>query len=158
MKAVLRKARISSKKANLVAGMIRGKMATQALVDLKYTPKKGADLIYKVLKSAVSNAENNYKQDPKSLYIKEIIVTEGPSMKRSIPISRGRMHPLVKRTAHISVTVDVLVPEQSAKPKKVEKKKPTEAKVEKKTEVKQEVTAKVEESKTEKEEKPTNKK
>jgi len=105
VKAIARHQRISSKKANLIAGLVRGQNAQNALAILKFTPKKGARLLYKVIKSAVSNAENNFKQKKDALLIKEIVVTEGPTLKRSIPISRGRMHPILKRTCHVTVTV-----------------------------------------------------
>ena len=105
MKAHLRRIRISPKKANLVAGMVRGKKATEALDILKFMPKKGADILYKVVHSAVSNAKNNFKQSVDELYITRILVTKGPTYKRSLPISRGRVHPIAKRTSHITVEV-----------------------------------------------------
>lgn len=105
MKAVARHIRISPKKANLVAGLVRNKNAQEALDILKFTPKKGAGIIYKVVHSAVANAENNFKQKREELMIKEIVVTKGITMKRSIPVSRGRTHPILKHTSHITVTV-----------------------------------------------------
>jgi len=105
VKAIARHIRISPKKANLVAGLVRNKNAVDALNILKFTPKKGAKLIYKVLHSAMANAENNFKQKREDLIIKEIIVTQGRTLKRSVPISRGRVHPILKRTSHITVTV-----------------------------------------------------
>ena len=105
MKAALRKIRISPKKANLVAGMVRGKNVNEALALLKFMPKKGADIIYKVVHSAAYNAKNNFKQNIDDLVITKILVTKGPTYKRSQPISRGRAHPIRKRTAHITVEV-----------------------------------------------------
>jgi large subunit ribosomal protein L22 len=107
MKAILKNVRISPKKANLVAGLVRGAMVTDALDQLKFTPKKAADILYKVIASAAANAETNFKQNRDRLYIKEIVVGKGPTYKRSVSISRGRMHPIKKRTANITVTVDV---------------------------------------------------
>ena len=69
MKSSLKNARISPKKMNLVAGLVRGKKADEALAQLKFTPKKGAHLLYKVLSSAVSNASNNFKQKKENLYV-----------------------------------------------------------------------------------------
>jgi len=109
MKAILKGARISPKKANLVAGLVRGKMVDEALDQLKFTPKKGAAILTKVIKSAAANAKTNFKQDPAKLFIKEIIVTKGPTFKRSVSISRGRAHPILKRNSHITVKVDVKV-------------------------------------------------
>lgn len=121
MKAVLKNVRISPKKANLVAGLVRGAMVENALTTLKFTPKKAAAILYKVIHSAAANAETNFKQDRGKLYIKEIIVNEGPTYRRSVSISRGRMHPIRKRNSHITVYVDVMVPEakkSTPKPKK----------------------------------------
>lgn len=105
MKAIARNIRISPKKANLVAGLVRRKNAVEALNLLKFTPKKGAKVLYKVLHSAVANAENNFKQKRDALVIKEIVVTQAPTYKRSVPVSRGRVHPILKRNSHITITV-----------------------------------------------------
>lgn len=107
MKALLSNIRISPEKANLVAGMVRGAMVNAALEQLKFTPKKGAKILYKVVASAAANAEHNLKQKRETLYIKEIVVTKGPTYKRGVSVSRGRVHPILKRTAQIRVTVDV---------------------------------------------------
>lgn len=116
MKAVLRNVRISPKKANLVAGIVRGAMVDDALSQLKFTPKKSAGILYKVIHSAAANAENNFKQNRDRLYIKEILVTKGPTMRRGVPISRGRTHPILKRSANITVVVDVKAAPQSTNP------------------------------------------
>ena len=131
MKAIARHVRISPKKANLVAGLVRGANAEEALAVLKFTPKKGAKLLYKVLRSAVANAENNFKQKKELLIVKEIIVTEGATLKRSVPISRGRMHPILKRNSHITVIVGL-----AEGTEKTTKSEPTEIKEEIKTEKK----------------------
>lgn len=106
MKAILRQVRISPKKANLVAELVRTKPATEAITILKFTSKKAAPILKKVIESAMANAENNLKQSKENLYIKEILVTEGPTYKRRIPISRGRAHPLLKRTSHITIKLE----------------------------------------------------
>lgn len=108
MKALLKNTRISPKKANLVAGLVRNVSVEDALNQLRFTPKKAAKLLYKAIASAAANAENNLKQNRSNLYIKEIVVTKGPTYKRSVPVSRGRQHPIMKRTAQIRVTVDVM--------------------------------------------------
>jgi len=105
VKAIARNVRISPKKVNLVAGLVRRKNAEEALSILKFTPKKGAKILYKLLHSALANAENNFKQKRDSLFVKEIVVTEGPTFKRSVPVSRGRVHPILKRNSHITITV-----------------------------------------------------
>ncbi|MBT4384789.1 50S ribosomal protein L22 [Candidatus Peregrinibacteria bacterium] len=118
MKAILRNSSISSKKANLVAGLVRGAMVEDALAQLRFTPKKAAAILSKVIKSAAANAETNFKQKRERLYIKEIIVTEGRTNKRSMPRSRGRANPIKKRHAHITVHVDVkAAPKAKAEPK-----------------------------------------
>ncbi|MBD3156586.1 50S ribosomal protein L22 [Candidatus Peregrinibacteria bacterium] len=130
VKAIARNIRISPKKANLVAGLVRKKKAQEALDILKFTPKKAAKLLYKVLHSAVANAENNFKQKKDSLIIKEIVVTEGPTFKRSVPVSRGRVHPILKRNAHITVTLglDEKAEEQAKQKKEKESKEKEKAK------------------------------
>lgn len=116
MKAILRRVRISDKKANLVAGLVRRKPVTEALTFLKFTPKKGARILYKVIQSAAANAEHNFKQKRADLVIASILVTKGPTYKRSLPVSRGRMHPILTRTCHITVEVRSAAEGESALP------------------------------------------
>lgn len=106
MKAHLKQIRISPKKANLIASLVRNKDVTEAMDILKFTHKKTAPVLRKLIASATANAQHNFKQNQENLYIKEIIVTQGPTYKRSLPISRGRVHPILKRTSHITVTVE----------------------------------------------------
>lgn len=103
MKAHLRNIRISPKKANIVAGLIRNKPVTEALNILKFTPKKASLLIYKTLASAASNAENNDSVKTEDLMVDQVIINKGPVMKRFLPSTRGRALPLRKPTAHISI-------------------------------------------------------
>ena len=105
MKAIARSLRITPRKLNLIAGLVRNKKALDALSILSFTPKKGAKILYKAIKSAIANAENNFRQETDSLYIKEITVTKASTMKRGVPISRGRVNPILKRNAHMMVTV-----------------------------------------------------
>lgn len=107
MKAIIRTSRITPKKANLIAGMIRQRSADEGLEILKYTPKKAAKIMHKLLVSAISNAVNNFKQDQKALIIKEILINKGPTLKRGVPVSRGRVYPILKRTSHISLTLEI---------------------------------------------------
>lgn len=95
--------------------MVRGMKINEALNLLKFTPKKGAKIIYKVVQSAASNAKNNFKQSIDDLVITKILVTKGPTYKRSLPISRGRVHPIRKRTSHITVEVGMLEGEEVLK-------------------------------------------
>ena len=124
MKAIARQLRITPRKINLMAQLIRNKEVNEAMSILQFTPKKGARLLYKILKSAVSNAENNFKQERDSLYVKEIVVGKAMTLKRSIPISRGRTHPILKRSAHVIVSLGVKegkTEEKTAKRKEAEK-------------------------------------
>lgn len=128
MYASAQRIRISPKKVNVVASMVRKRDVKEALEILKFTPKKAAAILFKVIKSAASNAQNNFKQDIDKLYIEEIIVNQGQTLRRSVPISRGRMHPIRKTSAHIRVKVAVRQQTPAAKPtlKKEEPKKQPE--------------------------------
>lgn len=106
MKAHLRRVRVSPKKANIVAGLVRGKSVSEALDTLKFTPKKSAKILYKVVHSASQNAVNNDGKKLEDLKIKSLIINKGPFYKRFLPSARGRALPLNKPTAHISVELD----------------------------------------------------
>ena len=108
MKSVLTNARISPKKINLIAGMIRGKKAEEALTMLKFTPKKAAQMLYKIISSALANATNNFGQKREDLYIKSIIVNKGITYKRGLAVSRGRYHRILKRNSNVTVEVGLL--------------------------------------------------
>lgn len=103
--AILRSARISAQKARLVADQVRGLPAARALDLLKFSDKKAAALIHKLLWSAVSNAENNNGADADALRVKTIMVDEGPSLKRFMARAKGRGTRIVKRTSHITIVV-----------------------------------------------------
>ncbi|MDX9970667.1 MAG: 50S ribosomal protein L22 [Candidatus Gracilibacteria bacterium] len=122
MIAKLRQYRTSPKKVNLVACLVRKMPVTKALDTLKFTPKKSAPVLKKLIESATANAENNFKQTKDSLYIKEILVSEGPTLKRSVPISRGRVHPILKRTSNIIVRLAVIEGMEKPVEKKATKK------------------------------------
>ncbi len=104
-KAVAKYVRIAPRKVNLVAAEIRGKQVDEALAILKFTPKRGAKVLEKVVKSAVANAENNNNMDRENLYISEVYANQGPTLKRWRPRSQGRAYPILKRTSHVGVTV-----------------------------------------------------
>lgn len=103
--AKLKNARISPQKCRLVADMVRGKPVGLALSTLRYTPKKGADLIRKVLESAIANAENNLSADIDELKVQLITVDAAPVLKRFHARAKGRGVRIWKRNSHISVTV-----------------------------------------------------
>ena len=129
MKAILRQIRISPKKANLIAALVRMKNANEAVELLKFTRKKAAPIIKTLVESAMANAEHNSKLEKDTLYIKEIIVTEGPTYKRRVMISKGRAHPILKRTSHITVKLAAAEKAKAEEPKvKAEEAKTEEAK------------------------------
>lgn len=105
VKAVHKYARSSAQKARLVADQVRGLPVQKALDLLKFSPRKAASLIRKVVLSAVANAETNNAMDVDSLVISKIMVDEGPSLKRIMPRAKGRADRIVKRTSHITVYV-----------------------------------------------------
>ena len=103
--AKLRGARLSAQKARLVADQVRGRQVEDALNLLTYSSKKGADVIRKLLNSAIANAEHNEGADVDELKISEIYVDEGMTMKRIMPRAKGRADRILKRSCHISITV-----------------------------------------------------
>ena len=104
-KAILRTTRISPQKARLVADQVRGLPVARALNLLKFSDKKAAQIIYKVIFSATSNAENNNGADVDELKVARIMVDEGPVLKRFMARAKGRGTRISKRTSHISVVV-----------------------------------------------------
>jgi len=145
MKAHLRSIRIAPKKANLVAGMIRGLPVSEALSSLERTNKKAARVLERLLRSAIANAKQNDNQEAEDLIIKTIIVNKAQAYHRGVPMARGRVRSMRKFLSHISITLGV-------KEMETEKKKETPSQKAKKT-VK--TTVKSEKSKSSKEETAT---
>ena len=98
-------ARISARKARMIAELIRGRNVQDALNMLKFMPHRAAVMISKVLTSAIANA-NEAEADVEELYVSKASVDEGPTTKRWHPKDRGRAHPINKRTSHITVVVE----------------------------------------------------
>ena len=103
--AKLKGAKLSAQKARLVADQIRGKSAESALELLQFSGRKGADIIKKVLESAIANAEHNDGADVDELKVSTIFVDEGMTMKRIKPRAKGRADRILKRSCHITVKV-----------------------------------------------------
>jgi large subunit ribosomal protein L22 len=103
--AKLSGARISAQKARLVADQIRGTTVGEALNLLAFSSKKAAEIIKKVLESAVANAEHNEGADVDDLKVSTVFVNEGRSLKRIMPRAKGRADRIVKRSCHITVKV-----------------------------------------------------
>ena len=103
--AHLRFARISPQKCRLVADQIRGLPVDKALNILAFSPKKAAEMLKKVLESAIANAEHNDGADVDDLHVTRVFGDQGPTMKRIMPRAKGRANRILKRTSHITVAV-----------------------------------------------------
>jgi len=103
--ATQRYARLSAQKARLVADQVRGMPVEKAVELLGFSNKKAAQVIRKVLESAIANAEHNEGADIDELRISAICVDEGPTHRRWRARARGRVNHIMKRTSHIRVTV-----------------------------------------------------
>jgi large subunit ribosomal protein L22 len=101
--ATLRFARISARKVKIVADLIRGKKADEALAIVKFTPKASSEILEKLLKSAIANAENNHGMNRGNLVVSEIYANQGPTMKRIRPAAKGSAVRIRKRTSHITI-------------------------------------------------------
>ncbi|CAT04826.1 50S ribosomal protein L22 [Mesomycoplasma conjunctivae] len=97
--------RISAQKARLVAALIKKQPTTNALAILHNTNKKAALLFIKLLNSAIANAVNNHGLDGDKLIVEQVLVNEGPTLKRFQPRSKGVASQILKRTSHLSITV-----------------------------------------------------
>lgn len=103
--AKLRNAPLSAQKGRLVADMIRKMDVSKAVDVLRFTPKKGAQLMLKVLQSAIANAENNSGADIDELKVGVVCVDEAATLKRISPRAKGRANRICKRTCHITIIV-----------------------------------------------------
>ena len=104
-KAIARYVRMSPMKVNIVLDLIRGKSVNEAIVILQYTPKDAAQVVLKVLKSAVANAEHNLNLNADNLYVSECFVGQGSTLKRFQPHAQGRAFKILKKTSNITVVV-----------------------------------------------------
>jgi large subunit ribosomal protein L22 len=106
-RAILKFVRVPPRKARLVIDLIRGRDVQEAVSIIRFTPKRAARIIEKVLKSAMANAQHNHGvRDVDRLYIKAAFVNEGPRWKRWTPRAMGRATPIWKRTSHITIVLD----------------------------------------------------
>lgn len=106
MKATLSNYRQSPRKVRLVANLIRGKKVTVALDELSFLDKRAAGSVKQVLESAVANAKENKNLSQDNLFIKEITIDEGITIKRHRPVSRGRAHPIRRHRSHIKIVLE----------------------------------------------------
>ena len=107
-RAVARHVRISPMKARRVVNLVRGLPAKEALTVLQFAPQAASEQVYKVLASAIANAENNERLDPDALLVSEAFVDEGPTLKRFRPRAQGRAYRIRKRTCHITIEVEAV--------------------------------------------------
>ena len=103
--ATLKYARISSRKVKIVADLIKGKDIDEALAILKYTPKASSEMLEKLLKSAIANAENNHNMAHEKLYVADIYANQGPTLKRIRPAAKGSAVRIRKRTSHVTIVL-----------------------------------------------------
>jgi large subunit ribosomal protein L22 len=105
VRAVAKNIRRSPQKVRLVVDVVRGRSVTEALAILSLMPQTAARDVFKVVKSAAANAENNFNLDPNDLYVHRIFVDEGTTLKRFKARSHGRVAPRLKRASHITAVV-----------------------------------------------------
>jgi large subunit ribosomal protein L22 len=117
-RAVARHVRLSASKARRVVNLVRGLPAKEALTVLQFAPQAASEPVYKVLASAIANAENNERLDPDALLVSEAFVDEGPTLKRFRPRAQGRAYRIRKRTCHITVRVEAVAPKVSGPSKR----------------------------------------
>jgi large subunit ribosomal protein L22 len=106
VQAIAKGVRMSPRKVGVVASLVRGRTVSEALTILEHTPRRSADPVARVIKSARANAEHNHNYKPDSLKIVEITVTPGPRLKRYRPAAHGRALPFERKASHIRVVVD----------------------------------------------------
>ncbi len=122
--ASLKNYRISPRKARIVADMVKGKKVSEAKAILDNVPRKAAGPLSGLIDSAVANSSHNFKISAENLFVKELRVDQGYTLKRSRPMSRGSAFPIKKRTSNIIVVLSPLVAPAKAKP---EHRKPAKA-------------------------------
>ena len=104
-KASVISVRIAPRKIKLVIDLVRGKNVNEAYAILRGTPRGASEVVDKLIRSAVANADHNYQMDQTKLYVKDIAVGGGKTLKRMQPHSQGRGFAILKRTSHVFVTV-----------------------------------------------------
>ncbi len=105
VRAIAKDTGVSPRKVRLLVDMVRGKKVDEALAILKFMPTPTAQVVAKVVKSAVANAENNFQVSPSDLKIVKVFADEARTLKRHRPRARGRSSPILKRSSHITVIV-----------------------------------------------------
>ena len=119
--AKLKNLRISPRKVRLVTNLIKGMDTENALVQLSNAVKGSSRAVEKLLRSAISNAENNFGLDKNNLLVSDVQVGEGPILKRWLPRAHGRATPLMKRTSNVYLVLDEKIEGMKKKTKSVKK-------------------------------------
>ncbi len=119
-RAQLRQLRMSPKKVRLVIDMIRGMDISVCRDQLRFVNKTAVTPVKKLLESAVANAKNNFGLRENNLYVKEIMVDEGPKLKRFMPRAFGRAASIIRRSSHIKIVLAERIPTE---PKKIKEEK-----------------------------------
>jgi large subunit ribosomal protein L22 len=104
-RAVVKYARISSRKVKIVLDLIKNKNIDEAYGIIKFTPKAASEILFKLLKSAEANASNNNGLNRDELYVAEAFASQGPTLKRVMPRAQGRANRIKKRTSHITLVL-----------------------------------------------------
>lgn len=104
-KAELKYCSVSAQKMRLVVDLVRGMKADEAITRLRFTNKKSAEPVRKLIASAVANAENNYGMNPEKLFIYQIVADEAPTRKWRRFGARGRFKPILRRSSHVKVVL-----------------------------------------------------
>lgn len=104
--AKIKMVRMTPRKVRVVANQVRGKNVQEAIDYLTFCKRRPARPLLKLIKSAVSNADQKGGMDIDNLYISELLVDTGPTMKRWLPRARGMATPILKRSSRVSITLD----------------------------------------------------
>src|SRR3989344_554243 len=115
IKVVLRNLRTAPRKSREVIDLIRNKSVSHARAVLEFTVKRSADPVLKLLNSAVASALHDHQLEESNLVVSKVWVDEGPKLKRSHPMSRGRAYPIMKRTSHITLVLSEITPKKNSK-------------------------------------------
>ncbi len=116
--AQLRFVRMSPRKLRLVVDTIRGRSVSHSIAHLSVMNKKGANLVLKLLQSAVANAKHNHDIVMEDLRVKSITVDGGPSLKRFMPKAHGRATPVRERTSHVKLALEKIIRKEKKSTKK----------------------------------------
>ena len=129
--AKLNHLRIAPRKVRLVADIIRGRDVKEAEIQLKFLARRAAEPLLKLLNSAVASAKHDFQIEEENLYVLKTMVDEGPTLKRSHPMSRGRAYPIMKRSSHITIILSEINQKEENKETAKIKEKPDNNKIKK---------------------------